>query len=411
MPASNPAPPARNTTSILEALANMARQNNTAPPANLNIPPQDSQYNVSNLQSNPAQQLAAFNQGVQFPAIPPSVNVPAAAATFASQGTSNGAQNFTSNQTNPFAALPPIAPPSALDPAVQQQVMLIKALSAQGFTADKIAGIIAAMGNQGPPMLGAGTVPPPPPQFAAQNPNPNAQNGWGARPEESRDHNVNGYHEAVRSPPGRGYRRRSRSRSPPPAWNARDSPASRRRDESNYDFERDSPGRSRVDDRGRGRGRGNDYRQRSPPRRGRSPSPPARSNVAASKWIGHDATIPKGSIKGMVAKVYFCNQKLTPSSAQPNSLCWRCHVRSRSNPSFGSANIDSMSEQELRNIFDRYGQVQTCIVNKDKRHAFVKMISRKDAVSAKDAMEKNRTPDSALRVRSTMCFSVSWYTG
>jgi protein NRD1 len=70
-----------------------------------------------------------------------------------------------------------------------------------------------------------------------------------------------------------------------------------------------------------------------------------------------------------------------------------------------------MSEQELRNIFDRYGKVQTCIVNKDKRHAFVKMISRKDAVSAKDAMEKNRTPDSALRVRSTMYLFISWYTG
>jgi protein NRD1 len=70
-----------------------------------------------------------------------------------------------------------------------------------------------------------------------------------------------------------------------------------------------------------------------------------------------------------------------------------------------------MSEQELRNIFDRYGKVQTCIVNKDKRHAFVKMISRKDAVSAKDAMEKNRTPDSALRVRSTMHFSSRGITG
>jgi protein NRD1 len=56
------------------------------------------------------------------------------------------------------------------------------------------------------------------------------------------------------------------------------------------------------------------------------------------------------------------------------------------------------SEQELRNIFSRYGMVQTCIVNKDKRHAFVKMISRADAVTAKDAMERNRTPDSQLRV-------------
>jgi len=182
-------------------------------------------------------------------------------------------------------------------------------LSDQGFTPDKIAGIIAVMGNQAPQMMSAGTLPPPPPQFAAQNSNPNAQNGWVVRPEESRDHigTGNGYHEAVRSPPGR-YRRRSRSRSPPPAWNARDSPASRRRDEPNYEYGRGSPGRSRGDDRGRGRGRGNDYRQRSPPRRGRSPSPPTRSNGAASKWIGHDPTIPKGSIKGMGANLPSCNQ-------------------------------------------------------------------------------------------------------
>jgi protein NRD1 len=274
----------------------MARQNTSASPANPS-PPKDSQYNVSiSQQSNPAQQVAAFNQGVLFPPIPPPVNVPAAAA-FASQGTSNGAQHFASNQTNPFAAVPPIVPPTALDPAVQQQLIVIKALSDQGFPPDKIAGIIAAMGSQGSPMMGTGALPPPPPQFAAQNPNPNAQNGWGARPEESRDRGGNGYHEAVRSPPGR-YRRHSRSRSPPPAWNSRDSPASRRRDEPNYDYERDSPGRNRGDDRGRGRGRGNDYRQRSPPRRGRSPSPPSRANGADSKWVGHDANIPKGNIKG-----------------------------------------------------------------------------------------------------------------
>lgn len=37
-------------------------------------------------------------------------------------------------------------------------------------------------------------------------------------------------------------------------------------------------------------------------------------------------------------------------------------------------------------------------MNKEKRHAFVKMISRDDAVRAKAAMENNRTPDSQLRV-------------
>lgn len=40
-------------------------------------------------------------------------------------------------------------------------------------------------------------------------------------------------------------------------------------------------------------------------------------------------------------------------------------------------------------MFNRHGQVQTCIVNKDKRHAFVKMLTRKDAVAAKEAMENS----------------------
>lgn len=57
------------------------------------------------------------------------------------------------------------------------------------------------------------------------------------------------------------------------------------------------------------------------------------------------------------------------------------------------------SEAELRRIFSRYGTVQTCIVNKDKRHAFVKMLTRKDALKAKENMEDNRTIDLPLRVR------------
>lgn len=50
-------------------------------------------------------------------------------------------------------------------------------------------------------------------------------------------------------------------------------------------------------------------------------------------------------------------------------------------------NCSSCPESELRSVFNRHGQVQTCIVNKDKRHAFVKMVTRRDAVNAKDAME------------------------
>lgn len=296
-PASMPtaAAPARNTSSILEALANMARQTTSAPTPNL--PPQslDRSYNVSN-----GQHMPAVNQP-QFPPLP--VNVPAPAATFAPQiqGSSNGVHNYANN--NQFAAVQPIVPPTTLDPAMQQQLLLIKALSDQGFAPDKIAGIMAAMGS-GPPMPGASGIPPPPPQFADQN--QNGQNGWGGKSEDPRDRNGHYDHEAVRSPQGR-FRRRSRSRSPKQEWNARNSPNSRRQ-EQRFDYEQNSPGRSRGgDDRGRGgRGRGNDYRQRSPPRRGNSPSPPSSSN-GPQKWIGHDASVPNGSIKGKIANFAFIN--------------------------------------------------------------------------------------------------------
>ena len=59
------------------------------------------------------------------------------------------------------------------------------------------------------------------------------------------------------------------------------------------------------------------------------------------------------------------------------------------------------SENELRQIFSRHGHVQTCIVNKDKRHAFVKMYKRQDAVHAKEAMEDTRNLDIPLRVSFT----------
>lgn len=63
----------------------------------------------------------------------------------------------------------------------------------------------------------------------------------------------------------------------------------------------------------------------------------------------------------------------------------------------------SCPEPELRAIFGRYGTVQTCIVNKDKRHAFVKMLTRKDAELAKTSMEDNRHIDIPLRVSFFFC--------
>lgn len=56
------------------------------------------------------------------------------------------------------------------------------------------------------------------------------------------------------------------------------------------------------------------------------------------------------------------------------------------------------SEETLRSIFSLYGVVQTCIVNVDKRHAFVKMLTRGEAQVARDGMERYRSPEMQLRV-------------
>lgn len=49
--------------------------------------------------------------------------------------------------------------------------------------------------------------------------------------------------------------------------------------------------------------------------------------------------------------------------------------------------------------------MQTCIVNVDKRHAFVKMISRSDAVTAKEGMERYKSAEMQLRVSLSSLFS------
>ncbi|KAF3276709.1 hypothetical protein TWF132_002091 [Orbilia oligospora] len=59
----------------------------------------------------------------------------------------------------------------------------------------------------------------------------------------------------------------------------------------------------------------------------------------------------------------------------------------------------SSSEQELRQLFQQHGEVQSCIVNFEKRHAFIKMKTRGDAVRAKEALETHRLPHSVLRTR------------
>jgi protein NRD1 len=220
--------------------------------------------------------------------------------------------NFASSQPNPYAGAPPVAAAASYDPAMQQKLQLIQTLASQGIPPDQIATVLAAL-----PSLGPGAVAQAPSQYATQNQNHIAENGWGSRPDESRDRNGYPEREAVRSPQDR-YRQRSRSRSPVRGWNGQASPAGHRRNDSNFDYadrDRNSPGRNRGDGYGRGRG-GSEYRQRSPPRRGQSPSPShSGGGNGGEKWVGHDSTIARGSIKGMLFLTLKGSSLLTRSSA------------------------------------------------------------------------------------------------
>jgi hypothetical protein len=82
---------------------------------------------------------------------------------------------------------------------------------------------------------------------------------------------------------------------------------------------------------------------------------------------------------------------------------------------FSQASTDricSAPEAELKSIFARFGEVQSCIVNMDKRHAFVKMFDRKSAVAARLGMEHEKDADIIAKVRSVCCsptcLSVTW---
>ncbi|KAK0344012.1 hypothetical protein LTR02_002589 [Friedmanniomyces endolithicus] len=108
-----------------------------------------------------------------------------------------------------------------------------------------------------------------------------------------------------------------------------------------------------------GRGR---YRQRSPIQSMRdlpmrdSPGPTAMNgHPMQPKYIAIDSSLPHDNIK-VLSRTLFV----------------------------GGANG---SQAEIHQLFERFGRVQTCIANRDKRHAFVKMTTRNHALSAKAGME------------------------
>ncbi|KAI4085924.1 MAG: hypothetical protein LQ344_008001 [Seirophora lacunosa] len=358
--------PTADTSAILKALADMAKTNTGASAA--------SSSNVANLQTSfPHNMPASVNQAPSVPPVaqavgaPPGANGANGASTFAGLSTASG--NFLPNQPSGQANMnmqgPPVMPQGngapAMTPEIQQQLQILQALQAQGVPQDQWANVLSVLmaGGAG----GAGT-----------NVNAAPQQGWqahgGGYGDQSRDRN--GFNnQSVQSPSGRFRDPRSRSRSPS-AWDRRGNASPpRRRDSPVYgEYGRDA----RNNDRGgfgrSDRSRGNAYRQRSPDRQRRSPSPHRSGNELpppGPKFVEYDPSLRQGMIK-VLSRTLFVG----------GVTC---------------------SEADLRDIFSSFGIVQTCIVNADKRHAFVKMVSRKDAQAARDGMERYKSTDMQLRTR------------
>jgi protein NRD1 len=261
-------------------------------------------------------------------------------------------------------ALP--APPPGMENLASQ---ILQAMSAGSIAPDQAIQVLNALAtaqNGGMSML------PPQPSVVAQTPpqvQPVAQNGGQG---ERYDQNDSRMRDRSRSPDYQ--RRRSPMRKSPPAVNRRESPTYGVYDpnagpEGNAQrFERGERGRGRGKQRG-GRNDRNEYRQRSPPRR--QPSPP-RAAYGQSKFIEWDDNLQRDHIK-VLSRTLFV----------------------------GGA---GGTEGEIRSIFARFGRVQTCIVNQDKRHAFVKMLTRPDAVAAKEGMDTLQDPVAQSKARQVRMY-------
>ena len=265
----------------------------------------------------------------------------------------------------PTGAMPPGAigqpglpvPPAGMNELASQIIQAMNAGSIQPDQAIQVLSALATAQNGGlaMPLSQPSVVGQTPPQVQ-----PAVQNG---NQTERYDQNDSRMRDRSRSP---DYQRH---RSPPVA-NRRESPTYGVYDpnagpEGNAQrFERGERGRGRGKQKGGGRNDRNEYRQRSPPRR--QPSPP-RAAYGQSKYIEWDESLP------------------------------RDHIRVLSRTLFvGGA---GGTEGEIRSIFARFGRVQTCIVNQDKRHAFVKMLTRPDAVAAKQGMDTLQDPAAQSKAR------------
>ncbi|MCJ1268353.1 hypothetical protein MMC22_008241 [Lobaria immixta] len=387
--AGSTAPTMTDTSRILQTLREMAQTNTAAS----GLPSQASSNNVTSSQNAFAPNMSSsVNPALSVPPVSQAVSVPGAAnGVLSFAGLSNTtptpnfphAQNVPNGQSNMQSA--PMLPPSGgpTSEALQQQLQILQALQAQGVPQDQWATVLSVL------ISTSGAAAAPNTNFQAQ-PNWQQNNGGyagtgagagvgavaGGRDDPSRDRN--GFNDQyVRSPSGRHRNPRSRSRSPPGWDRRRDASPPRRRDSPVYgEYDGDpsgrNSGRGSHGRQGRGRGAGNDYRQRSPPPdRFRRSASPRHHEVSlptpGPKWVEYDRSLSEGTIK-VLSRTLFVGGVTS-------------------------------SEDVLRGIFSAFGLVQTCIVNVEKRHAFVKMLTRAEAMIAKEGMERYKSSEMQLRTR------------
>ena len=258
------------------------------------------------------------------------------------------------------SAIPPPLPAGVNDLANQ----ILQAMSAGTIAPDQAIQVLNALAvaqNGGP------SLPPAQPPVAPQAPSPVQPTIQNGNAQQSFEQNDAKMRDRSRSP---GYRHHAspNRRSPPnrresPVYGAYDPNAVVSANATNQS--QGNGGRGRGKTRG-GRNDRNEYRQRTPPAQRRQPSPP-RNVHGQSPYIEWDQSLPRDNIR-VLSRTLFV----------------------------GGA---GGTEGEIRAIFNRFGRVQTCIVNQDKRHAFVKMLTRPDAVAAKEGMDSLQDPAALSKAR------------
>ena len=194
------------------------------------------------------------------------------------QGLPNGHVTLPIIQQQP---LQPQQAPPAIDFA--QQVSYIQALQARGIPQDQWASLLSVL-------MQAGAQP------STGNATPTSGYGGFAGSQDVPVRDRNGFDQSMPEYRARNGRNRSRS---PNAWDRRRGASPPRRRDSPVYGEYGTE-RGRGDGRRNGRGGGqNPYRQRSPDRSRRSPSPPRGFGPPQPKWIEYDHSMGQGMIKGM----------------------------------------------------------------------------------------------------------------